>query len=127
MFKSLPKSKLSRHVDRLNLLSSGPGSVKVSANVKSIELIFKQRTPKGHMGPRRFWRENLPRIQFHNPALPIQVVRVEPTTPEEAQKIPALLKTRSAKIKYLLNSDILTKFIKLTDATPAQEIIHSPN
>lgn len=100
MFKDLPKSKLSRHIQRLNLLSSGPGSVTVSPKVKSVELIFKQRSPKGHLGARRFWRDNLPRIQFHNPALPIQVMRIEPETKEEAAAVPALLRVNYRMFFY---------------------------
>ncbi|CDR45939.1 CYFA0S20e02080g1_1 [Cyberlindnera fabianii] len=96
MYKSLPKARFGRHFERLNLLSSGAGSVTVPAEVKSVELIFKKRTPDGHMGPRRFWRENLPRVQFHNPELPIRVVRIEPEA-GEYKKVPALLKINFRK------------------------------
>ncbi|KAF5026113.1 hypothetical protein F66182_1801 [Fusarium sp. NRRL 66182] len=30
---------------------------------------------KGHMGARKFWRENLPRLKYHNPAVPMIVNR----------------------------------------------------
>ncbi|KAH3687050.1 hypothetical protein WICPIJ_001963 [Wickerhamomyces pijperi] len=124
MSSALPKSKLARHITRLNLLSTGPGSVKVSPTVESIELIFKQRSPKGHLGARKFWRENLPRIQYHNPHLSITVRRIEPETKKQESEIPALLKinynngqeSKITKIKYLFNEDILQKFVKLTDA-----------
>jgi hypothetical protein len=52
MFKSLPKSRFSRHFQRLNLISSGPGAVEVPKDVKSVELIFKNRVADGHMGPK---------------------------------------------------------------------------
>lgn len=31
----------------------------------------------GHMGPRKFWRDNLPRLKFWNPAVPMIVNRVK--------------------------------------------------
>lgn len=31
----------------------------------------------GHIGARRFWRECLPRLKFHNPAIPITVKQID--------------------------------------------------
>ena len=50
MFQALPNSRFSRHVERLNLLSSGAGSLLVPKEVKSVELVFKNRSIGGHLG-----------------------------------------------------------------------------
>lgn len=131
MFKNLPKSRTSRHFERLNLLSSGPGSVIVSPEVKSVELVFNFKTGQGHVGSKKFWRDNLPRVQFHNPELPIQVLRVK-TPLEEQGKIPSLLtvnfkdgKTEKLDVKNKHSDEILKEFIRITKAEPAEEIVHS--
>ncbi|KAL1881101.1 hypothetical protein VTK73DRAFT_4778 [Phialemonium thermophilum] len=38
---------------------------------------FAQKSEGGHMGPRKFWRENLPRLKFWNPAIPMIVNRTK--------------------------------------------------
>lgn len=109
------------------------------------------------MQTRKFWRENLPRVQFFNPSLPITVIRVEPEA-GEAKQVPAVLKvefstyTRShcmtlhvyrglvliltlttedgevkkVDVKHKHSSEILKLFVKMTGATPAEEIVHTP-
>lgn len=41
---------------------------------------FAHRLNDGHMGPRKFWRENLPRLKYHNPEVPIIVNRTHEQT-----------------------------------------------
>jgi large subunit ribosomal protein MRP49 len=36
---------------------------------------FAHRMNDGHMGPRKFWKENLPRLKYHNPDVPMIVNR----------------------------------------------------
>lgn len=75
---------------------------------------------------RKFWKENLPRVQFHNPKLPIKVVRIEPDNPrEDYKKVPAILKihyadgsVKDADVKHKHSEEILEEFIKLTNAQP---------
>jgi len=52
MFPNLTRARFTRQMTRLNLISSGPGSVTVPKNVESIELLFKRTMEHGHMGPR---------------------------------------------------------------------------
>ncbi|KAJ1894278.1 hypothetical protein LPJ66_005285 [Kickxella alabastrina] len=52
-------------------LETGLGAVKLSPKVKSVTLTLSQRTRAP--GARHFWREHLRRIQYANPALPIEV------------------------------------------------------
>lgn len=50
MFPGLTKAKFTRQIARLNLISSGPGSVTVPKEVKHVELIFKRLNKGGHIG-----------------------------------------------------------------------------
>ncbi|CEP20707.1 hypothetical protein BN1211_0637 [Cyberlindnera jadinii] len=84
------------------------------------------------MQTRKFWRENLPRVQFFNPSLPITVIRVEPEA-GEAKQVPAVLKVefkdgevKKVDVKHKHSSEILKLFVKMTGATPAEEIVHTP-
>lgn len=52
MFPGLTASRFTRQITRLNLISSGPGSVTVGQNVKNVELLFKRLNTDGHMGAR---------------------------------------------------------------------------
>lgn len=121
---ALPKSKIPRQLARLNVISSGPGAVRVPADVKSVNLSFKFQNSHGHMGPRKFWQANLPQIQFHNPTLPISVNRTYANSLEEHASIPAVLSIKfengsekSVNVKNKFSLDILEDFIRLSGAT----------
>ncbi|KAK9479293.1 hypothetical protein V1514DRAFT_328975 [Lipomyces japonicus] len=104
-------------------LAVGQGAVHVPKNITGIRLSFKYLNKFGHMGARKFWREYLPQIRFHNPSLAIEVSREHATTIEEHQKAPALLTVDYADqpsltldIKNKLSKVILEEFVNLTDA-----------
>ncbi len=131
MFKSLPKGNVSRQVARLNNISFGPGAIKVPSNVVEIDLLFKIMNKDGHMGARKFWQQNLPQIQFHNPNLPIKVQRVRVEKPEDHARIPATLTIKfndgseqTINCKYRHSNEILEDFIDKTRASkvPVTEI-----
>ncbi|KOS22682.1 putative 54S ribosomal protein [Escovopsis weberi] len=79
--------------ERLNLLRKlikiqcGPGAAVLPPDVSRIHLDFAFTMKGGHMGPRqsnhgkltpcgrKFWRECLPRLKFHNPSVPMIVNR----------------------------------------------------
>lgn len=60
---------------KLALIRSGFGAAVLPANVRALRLKLAHRIDDGHMGARKFWREHLPRLQYHNPGLQVQVVR----------------------------------------------------
>lgn len=41
---------------------------------------FAHRLNDGHMGGRKFWKENLPRLKYHNPEVPMIVNRTHEQT-----------------------------------------------
>ncbi|KAK0705012.1 CI-B8 domain-containing protein [Lasiosphaeris hirsuta] len=63
--------------DKILALRNGPGAALLPENVSRIHVEFCHRMNGGHMGPRKFWQENLPKIKFWNPAVPIIVNRLE--------------------------------------------------
>ncbi|GAB1313021.1 Ribosomal protein/NADH dehydrogenase domain-containing protein [Madurella fahalii] len=68
-------------VRRMNKLSElvnirvGPGAAILPKDVTRIHLEFAHKLNDGHMGPRKFWREALPRLKYWNPAVPMIVNR----------------------------------------------------
>lgn len=54
---------------------NGPGAAILPPNVVRLHLEFAHRMGDGHMGPRKFWQENLPRLKYYNPAVPMIVNR----------------------------------------------------
>lgn len=78
---------MSRIGMRMNKLKSqlvsvrnGPGAAKLPSNVTKIHMEFAHRLNDGHMGPRKFWKENLPRLKYHNPEVPMIVNRTHEQT-----------------------------------------------
>ncbi|OLN91943.1 54S ribosomal protein MRP49, mitochondrial [Colletotrichum chlorophyti] len=53
----------------------GPGAAILPSNVTRIHMEFARRADQGHFGPRRFWRDMLPRLKYYNPATPMIVNR----------------------------------------------------
>ncbi|KAI9775809.1 MAG: hypothetical protein M1839_000860 [Geoglossum umbratile] len=53
----------------------GPGAAILPKDVKRIHMEFAVKQNDGHLGPRKFWREYLPRLKYHNPAVAMTVSR----------------------------------------------------
>ncbi|RIA95925.1 hypothetical protein C1645_816066 [Glomus cerebriforme] len=68
IIKKIPISNLSR---KLINLQTGLGAVKLGPEVKKISLIYSKRNDNS--GARYFKKENLPRITYNNPGLPIEI------------------------------------------------------
>ena len=76
---------------RLLDVRSGLGSLTLPADIKALHISFAQNNANGHMGPRKFVQQNIPRIQFHNPHLEISVTRVKDPNDPKNLKTPAFL------------------------------------
>ncbi|KAL1855714.1 hypothetical protein Daus18300_010997 [Diaporthe australafricana] len=71
-------SRVGMRMNRLQSLISirnGPGAAVLPKNVTKIHLEFAHDWKDGHLGGRRFWRDNLPRLKYHNPEVPMIVNR----------------------------------------------------
>lgn len=60
-------------------LRFGRGAAVLPPEITRIHLDFAQRWNDGHMGPRKFWKECMPRLKFWNPAIPMIVNRSKST------------------------------------------------
>ncbi|EXU99859.1 mitochondrial ribosomal protein L51 / S25 / CI-B8 domain protein [Metarhizium robertsii] len=56
---------------RLINLRCGPGAAILPPEVTRIHMDFATSMSNGHMGARKFWRQYLPRLKYHNPAVPM--------------------------------------------------------
>ncbi|KAI1095473.1 CI-B8 domain-containing protein [Rostrohypoxylon terebratum] len=55
----------------------GPGAAILPPEITRIHMDFAKKWNNGHLGPRRFWKDCLPRLKFWNPAVPMLVNRTE--------------------------------------------------
>ncbi|KAK4156687.1 CI-B8 domain-containing protein [Chaetomidium leptoderma] len=68
-------------IRRLNQLTAlvrirnGPGAAVLPQDVTRLHMEFAHKLNGGHMGPRKFWRDALPRLKYWNPAIPMVVNR----------------------------------------------------
>ncbi|CAF9931772.1 MAG: hypothetical protein HETSPECPRED_008192 [Heterodermia speciosa] len=58
----------------------GPGAAILPPDVKRIHLSFAYKLNDGHFGARKVWRQYLPRLKYHNPAVSMTVDRSEDNT-----------------------------------------------
>ncbi|KAK3386956.1 CI-B8 domain-containing protein [Podospora didyma] len=67
--------RLHRLQARLVTIRNGPGAAVLPKDISRIHLEFAAKIDGGHMGPKKFWREALPRLKYWNPAVPMIVNR----------------------------------------------------
>ncbi|KAI6748401.1 hypothetical protein HG530_015681 [Fusarium avenaceum] len=68
-------NKLRRKVDIPVHGECGPGAAILPPEVTRIHMDFAKSFKNGHMGAKKFWLENLPRLKYHNPSVPMIVNR----------------------------------------------------
>ncbi|MCJ1325875.1 hypothetical protein MMC10_002538 [Thelotrema lepadinum] len=64
-----------RDLNTLLNIRLGPGAAVLPKDVKRLHLEFAQKSRDGHLGSRKFWRDFLPRLKYHNPAVSMTVER----------------------------------------------------
>ncbi|EAQ83925.1 hypothetical protein CHGG_10329 [Chaetomium globosum CBS 148.51] len=67
-----------RRANRLTELvwiRNGPGAAILPQDVTRIHMDFAHKFNGGHLGPRKVWRQNLPRLKYWNPTIPMVVNR----------------------------------------------------
>ncbi|KAJ1647717.1 hypothetical protein J3B02_004398 [Coemansia erecta] len=96
----------------LSKLETGLGATRLSPSIRSVTLTLSQRTRAP--GARHFWRENLRRIQYANPNLPIEVVYPrEPCMPKLEIKF-ANSAVESFSISGMRSDEICRKLLEKT-------------
>ncbi|SPO05770.1 related to ribosomal protein MRP49 [Cephalotrichum gorgonifer] len=63
-------------VHRLLGIRLGPGAAVLPPSVTRIHLEFAREAGDGHVGPRKFWKECVRRLKYHNPSVPMIVNRL---------------------------------------------------
>ena len=124
----------------------GPGAMVMKPEVKRIHMKFAKTINDGHMGPRyiwsalvwkrllitvrKFWHNMLPRLKFHNSAIPMTVTRTDDNAgpavlsvffsrPGEASPDPSQqVEEQEERIdmKHKTDTDILNELTTLTEA-----------
>ena len=118
-------------------LRLGPGAAVLPRDVLRIHLSFATRINGGHFGPRRFWREHLPRLKFHNPGVSMKVDRTSdqasPATmtiffshspaartkdlgSDASSVLPTSERVEVIDMKNKKDTEILGEFLKITSA-----------
>ncbi|KAK6535445.1 hypothetical protein TWF694_001905 [Orbilia ellipsospora] len=125
---------------KLHSIRNGTGAAILPPNVSKLSLVFNYKDSSkdnitGHMGARKFFRECLPRLQYHNPTVDMSVLRRK--TPElpatltiHIQDLAAATAAKSKKQKSdipettveinmhnRLTADIMDELIEKTSAT----------
>lgn len=133
MFKNLPSSRILKQITRLNNIAGTPETAfKFSPKYTKLELfLIKQNVSGSAIGLKKFWRNNLPTLKFHNEDVNFVLTRINTTTKEDIAKCPTkIVVYDNASNKHEIDcadkqvSDILAEVIKATEATqiPEKEI-----
>ncbi|KAK3070051.1 hypothetical protein LTR53_011120 [Teratosphaeriaceae sp. CCFEE 6253] len=69
---SLPQ-RMRKLQTKLLAIRLGSGALVLPKDIKRIHLRFAARLEGGHMGPRKFWHQELIRLKYHNPAVSMTV------------------------------------------------------
>ncbi|KAG4431244.1 hypothetical protein IFR05_013266 [Cadophora sp. M221] len=84
---------------------------------------FARDLEDGHYGPRKFWRNCLPRLKYHNPAIPMTVNRTNDQSGPALLTIhftnpsgPAAERTEVINMKHRPESEILDQLLAITRA-----------
>lgn len=137
LLQGLPSLKHLRQSARLNLISNNPEcTFRLPARVKKVELqlLTSHMWYRSH-GLKKFWRQYLPALKFHNDSVSYVVRRVAAETPAEAAKVPILISLYDelgvfAKVNCngVRLKEILDRVVASTGATPvpAEEMPASP-
>ena len=128
----------------------GSGAAVLPRDVNRIHLDFAFKLNDGHFGARKVWRNYLPRLKYHNPAVSMSVNRTQnqtgpatltvflaaPSDPAPNASAPAPLpsiirdtptpgnapfeRTLTIEMKHRHESEILSELLSLTNASPVE-------
>ncbi|KAF3911559.1 hypothetical protein ABW20_dc0110286 [Dactylellina cionopaga] len=64
---------------KLHSIRNGTGAAIFPPNVSKLVLSFNYKASNGHMSAKKFYRECLPRLKYHNPTVEMPVTRLQAT------------------------------------------------
>ncbi|KAI4282859.1 MAG: hypothetical protein L6R38_002619 [Xanthoria sp. 2 TBL-2021] len=139
-----------RKLKALYSVRLGRGAAILPRDVKRIHLDFAFKLNDGHFGARKVWRNYLPRLKYHNPAISMSVNRTQnqtgpatltvffasPSDPASNTSSPApsssttqdtptsghapFERTVTIEMKHRHESEILSELLNLTKASPVE-------
>ncbi|GMM48779.1 mitochondrial 54S ribosomal protein [Pichia kluyveri] len=130
--KGLSSSRYLKQGQHLDLISNYTNSSYHFNNVSKLEIIFKQHSSYGHLGMKKFWKNNLKTIYYHNPSLIIDVKRIDCQEKEQQLNCPCIIKTITKDNKEIIingkdkhSDDIMKELVEKTAAVavPSEDII----
>ncbi|KAI5818163.1 CI-B8 domain-containing protein, partial [Pyronema omphalodes] len=102
---------------RLALVRNGVGAAILPKDVSKLVLTYSFKGNDGHLGPRKFWRQYLPRLKFHNPDVPMEVIQKKDVGG------PATLviefkgdRKETIDVQHRHESDIIKEVLQITNA-----------
>lgn len=130
MFKGLPSSRIWKQQARLNQIAGSPSTAfKFDPKYTKVELLLIEKSVLAPaFGLRRFWRQNLPTLKFHNDNVDFVLTRIATKTKEDLAKCPTKIvlhladgSTQELDCSNKNSSKILKELVKVTGATPVPE------
>lgn len=123
-------SKIVRQKNFLNAISYTTKKPQVlidASKYSGIRLTFQTKNNGGHMGPRQLWRKYLPTLQFYNPNLQVDIIRINNTSRTET--VPCILEiidkqgktVDSIDMKNRMYDDIMDEFLTKVEHKPVPE------
>lgn len=133
MFKNLPTSKVLKQIARLNNIAGTPETAfKFPSKYNKIELLLIQKLVHGpSIGLKKFWRNNLPTLKFHNDETEFCLTRIKTKNKADLEKCPTKILVHSQNNEVIeidcankTAYEILKNLVKRTGANsvPAKEI-----
>lgn len=130
-FKDLPTSPVLRQVARLNKIAGTPATAFRfdPLKVREIEVFLTQKNAHPpSKGLRKFWKENMPTLRFHNDDVGFAMTRIAVNKDEDLAKMKAKIVvhttndgSQSINCANKDQSVILDELVKLTEAKPVPE------
>ncbi|KAI5269039.1 hypothetical protein E4T47_07358 [Aureobasidium subglaciale] len=137
-----------RKLQTLLAIRLGPGAAVLPKEISRVHMRFAPKIDGGHMGSKKFWRHELVRLKYHNPAIPMTIDRTAlqtdpalmtiffadpeasptsgaaPTTSTSGDKEPSNYspssRTETIDMTGRTPEHILTDFMKITSATQVE-------
>lgn len=104
-------SSVAKQLKFLNKISYATKDAQILVNTSKyagIKLTFQAQNHNGHMGARKFWHNYLPTLQFYNPSLKIDVVRID-NKDTKRRGVPCTLEIIAKDQKVLDKIDMVNK------------------
>ncbi|KAG9232292.1 hypothetical protein BJ875DRAFT_467253 [Amylocarpus encephaloides] len=113
-------SRRMRQLTEMIQLKVGSGAVQLPPEIRRIHISFARVFGHGHLGPKLFWRNDLRRLKYYNPALDVSIVRPSGNPEEPATMTVYYHKPGSSTTSPDTVAPLLSETIDIKDKGPPQ-------